>query len=118
MLDLKDCKRRVYDGKRCVRFEVEFNVGNNKKIVAQFENVRDEYSKEYTTYEWRMRVILDRSRDKDSDVYNFGYILPKDNLPLGLIAATGLKYLQLYLQEEIQLKSEINFTIGEMLVGM
>ena len=68
--------------------------------------------------EWRMRIVLDKTRDADSQVYTFGYIMPKSNLPLELIAATGLKYFQLYLKEEIQTKSEYDFMLGDVLKGM
>ena len=44
--------------------------------------------------------------------------MPKDNLPLELICATGLKYFQLYLKEEIQAKSNLDFELGDILTGM
>ena len=59
-----------------------------------------------------------KDQDADSQVYTFGYIMPKSNLPLELIAATGLKYFQLYLKEEIQTKSEYDFMLGDVLKGM
>ena len=65
-----------------------------------------------------MQIIFDRTRDKDTEVYNFNYIMPRSNLPLELIAATGLKYFQLYIKEEIQLKSNLDFELGEILKGM
>ena len=65
-----------------------------------------------------MTIVLDRTRDADSQVYSFDYIMPKSGLPIGLIAATGLKYFQLYLKEEIQTKSGYDFALGEILRGM
>lgn len=109
-LKLKDLQNRVYSGRECVRFEVLVPVGDNEFVLAQFAK------QTYCT--WNMRIVLNRTRDKDSEVYNFGYVMPKDNVPLELIAATGLKYFQLYLKEEIQKKTEIDFTLGTMLEGM
>ena len=105
MLKFKDLMNRVYSGKECVRFEVALPIDDNKFILAQFAK---------STYcTWNMRLILNRTRDKDTEVYNFEYIMPRDNLP-----ATGLRYFQLYLKEEIQMKSNMDFSIGEMIQGM
>lgn len=67
---------------------------------------------------WNMRVVLMRTRDSDSQVYNIRYQMPRDGLPVELIAATGLKYFQLSLKEEIQTKSNIDFAIGELVKDM
>ena len=67
---------------------------------------------------WNMQIVFGRTRDKDSEVYNFDYIMPRKGLPLALIAATGLKYFQLYLKQEVQEKSNIDFALGEILKGM
>ena len=115
MIHLKDLKNRVYDGKHCIRFEVPIHPYAKNYTLAQFTNVQNENS---VGNEWCMRVVLGRTRDKDSEMYNFGYIMPKDNLPLELIAATGLKYFQLYLKEEIQMKSNMDFAIGEITSNM
>lgn len=111
MIVMKDLQNRVYSGKVCMRFEYEFVV-NKKRIIAYFDR-----SIENPT-EWNMQIILGRTRDKDSEVYNFGYMMPRDNLPLELIAATGLKYFQLHVKEEVQAKSNMDFELGEILKGM
>lgn len=113
MIKLKDLNNRDYDGRKCISFEyVLKDEKENKLLVARFSN------EDTSGKVWRMNVIFDRNRDADSQVYNFGYSMPKDNLPLELIAATGLKYFQLYLQQEIQQKSGIEFSLGSLLEGM
>ena len=67
---------------------------------------------------WTMMVVLRKTRDADSQVYNFSYQLPKPNMDLTMVAAIGLKYFQLYLKEEVQLKSNLDFTLGEITNGM
>lgn len=67
---------------------------------------------------WDMMVIIKRTRDADSQVYNFSYQLPKMNMDLTMITAIGLKYFQLYLKEEVQAKTNMEFTIGEIINGM
>ena len=112
MLILSDLKNRVYSGKQCTRFEYNIMMDKDSKqeIVAVFKKV--------ALTEWRMQILIDGTRDKDTEVYNFNYIMPKAGLPLELIAATGLRYFQLYIKEEIQLKSNLDFELGEILKGM
>lgn len=112
MITLKDLQNRIYSDKQCMGFDY---IVKNEKDETQFE-ARFRAGAEKN--EWNVKIILDRTRDKDSDVYNFGYIMPKSGLPLELIAATGLKYYQLYLKEEIQQKVSYDFLLGEILKGM
>ena len=114
MIKFKDLQNRVYSGKQCVRFEYAF-IFNGQYVYAQFQKQTHELAQ---PNEWNMQIIFGRTRDKDSEVFNFGYVMPKDGLPLELICATGLKYFQLYLKEEIQAKSNLDFELGEILQGM
>ena len=112
MIKLKDLQNRVYSGKQCVKFEYivkgEEDSDSIEVVFRRMDNPN----------EWRMQIVLNRTRDKDSEVYNFGYIMPKDGLPLELIAATGLKYFQLHIKEEVQVKSNLDFVLGGILEGM
>ena len=112
MLKLKDLKNRVYNGRECIRFECNIMLDKDSKqeIEAVFKKV--------ALTEWRMQILIDGTRDKDTEVYNFRYIMPRSNLPLELIAATGLKYFQLYIKEEVQAKSNLDFELGNILQGM
>lgn len=113
MITLKDLKNRVYSGKECVRFEYNIQIDKEHEILATFKKQRN-----IDSTEWNMQIVTNRTRDKDSEVYNFGYVMPRDNLPLELIAATGIKYFQLYIKEEIQTKSNLDFELGNILQGM
>ncbi len=112
MLTLKDLDNRVYSDKTCIRFECTVKPGDEHWIMATFRREL------HSPSQWNMRIVIDRTRDKDSEVYNFGYIMPRDNLPLELVAATGLKYFQLHIKEEVQNKSNLDFALGEILQGM
>ncbi len=112
MLTLKDLDNRVYSDKTCSEFSYSLKDEKGQtKLKANFWRGWEEN-------EWQMRIVLDRTRDADSQVYTFVYIMPKSNLPLELIAATGLKYFQLQLKEEMQAKSEYDFELGDVLKGM
>lgn len=113
MLKLRDLDDRKYLGKSCVSFSYVLRNEKNEPInIFRFEKSLTEPT------EWVMNVIIGRTRDADSQVYKFDYMMPRENLPLELIAATGLKYFQLYLKEEIQMKMNYDFTLGEVLKGM
>ncbi len=112
MIHLKNLMNRVYSGKSCIRFEYEFEIDQNKTIVAVFKRLSDNANT------WKMSIVLDRTRDKDSEVYNFMYALPKENVTLELVAAIGLRYFQLHIKEEVQKKSEMDFIIGEIIEGV
>ena len=114
MIRLKDLQNRVYRGKNCIRFEYEYiyDIDSGKSVFATFKKMPGEAST------WSMSVLLERTRDKDAEVYNFTYALPKDNVSLELVAAIGLRYFQLYLKEEIQMKTAMDFFIGEVIEGV
>ena len=115
MIKFKDLQNKVYSDKVCVRFEYEIHFEHNgvkSKVCAYFKR------KENNLNYWIMQVLFDRTRDKDSEVYHIDYIMPKSNLPLELVAATGLRYFQLYLKEEVQIKSNMDFELGNTLQGM
>ena len=112
MLTLKDLENRIYSGRICVGFDY---VLKDEKGKPQFE-ARFKHGDEMN--HWNMNIVLGRTRDTDSQVYNFSYVMPRAGLPLELIAATGLKYFQLYLEEEIQAKVNYDFMLGEILKGM
>ena len=115
MITLKELENRVYRGKVCKGFDYKaVNPERNNQVLfeARFRRSDDNEN------EWEMLIVLERTRDADSQVYKFGYIMPRSGLPLELIAATGLKYFQLHLKEELQRKSDYDFALGDILRGM
>ena len=113
MLRLKDLQNRVYSGKQCAGFQVHVVDDKHEEMLeATYKRHKDDDNT------WSMQVLVPRTRDKDTEVYVFDYTMPKSNLPLELVAATGMRYFQLYLQQEIQTKSGWDFAIGELVEGM
>lgn len=111
MIKLKDLQNRVYRGKSCIKFEYD--------IIIEEKHMFARYTRDLANpTTWNMQIVFDRTKDKDSEIYNFGYVMPRDGLPLEIIAAVGFKYFQLYLKEEIQTKSNLEFEIGNILQGM
>lgn len=118
MIKMRDLINMKHDGKICVGFS--YDVLDTNKLVRDKETVlfSADFVKGISPGEWSMRIVLPRTRDSDSQIYNFGYVMPRDGLPLELIAATGLKYYQLFLKEEVQRKSNFDFTLGDLLRDM
>lgn len=111
MIKQSDLKNRKVMNNICVGFDYFLKIGE-KEIRCSFTRSKT------SQYLWDMLVILDKTRDSDSQVYTFSYQLPKSNMDLTMVAAVGLKYFQLCLQEEIQIKSEMDFRLGEITSSM
>lgn len=116
MINLKDLINRVYSSKECVSFDMFMEDDSKSKNDSSRFMFEANYRRNPNNpLEWTMRVVLPRTRDNDHQIYEFDYVLPKSGLALTLIAAMGLKFFQLRLQEEIQMKSDWNFTIGDII---
>lgn len=111
MIKQSDLVNRCNVDGKCIDFDYFVNL-DNSRIRCRFTRDKNQLSV------WNMMVVIKRTRDADSQVYNFGYQLPKENMDLTMVAAIGLKYFQLYLKEEVQLKSNLDFTLGEITNGM
>lgn len=105
MIKLKDLVNREYIEKKCFGFEYVLN-----NTLFKFLK---EKKQENNINVWEMFII-----PPDRKVSNIMFEIPKDNLPLEMICAVGLKYYQNMLCEEIQFKSELNLDIGEKIAGM
>lgn len=111
MIKQSDLVNRMNIDGVCVDFDYILNI-DDTRVRCRFTRSKDEL------LVWNMMVVIKRTRDADSQVYNFGYQLPKKNMDLTMVAAIGLKYFQMYLKEEMQLKMNMDFALGEITSGM
>lgn len=111
MIKQSDLKNRMNINGVCVDFDYYIN-NDDSRIRCRFTRDKNQL------LVWNMMIVMKRTRDADSQVYNFSYQLPKENMDLTMVAAIGLKYFQLYLKEEVQLKSNLEFELGEITNGM
>lgn len=114
MIELKELKNRFYvDGKPTAwdyYLDVEF--GNE---VFQ---IRYMYKKIDDLYEVKC-IIPSMPVDSKVDTVYTGMFHPfKSDMPITLITAIGLSCIQNMLKEEIQLKSCVDFSIGDVIRGM
>lgn len=97
MLELKNLENRVYEGKNCVEFTYFLRDEKGNKL-QRFSFFRDEVDEK----KWSMRVLIDRTGDADSQLYNFTYIIQSSKAPLNLVCAVGLKYLCYILEKKFK----------------
>lgn len=114
MIELKDLKNREVKDNETIKFDYDLEFQTNDqgklKIPFTFERVM-----ESTGNEWKILVRLKPTQEKESQIYEFNYMLPKQNVQLVLVTATGLRLFQMILQEEIQDKHLIDFEIGNLI---
>ena len=115
MIELKELENRRYEGKDCTAFTYNMTVDKDLSVEYRFYRSLDS---EVLKRTWIAQVIFPRTEQADSQMYYIGFELPKDNLPLTLVCATGLRYFQMCMKAEVQKKSNIDFTIGEITRGM
>lgn len=118
MIKLKELEHREYLGKKCIYFEYKCKTkdesGNDQILfVSRFAfNGNDDYDS------WIMQIILLQSGMRESQVYTKEFVMPKKNLDLTLICATGLRYFQNCLKEEMMKKMLMDFAISDFTEGM
>lgn len=117
MIKLKDLKNREYKDKECVAFQYDLDLGKDDRaqqvsLVFQFERASTEKQL------WLLTTRIARTEAADTQCYYIGYEMPRKDLPLELICATGLKYFQLQMQSEMQLRTNVDFSIGSVTEGM
>lgn len=111
MLKLKDLTNRQYVGKQCKMFDYVLRDNEGvATLIARFENKEGRA--------WSAQFVLNRSQISDGQIYWIDFAVPKDGMPLEIIAATGLRLFQVHLKEEIQAKISMDFDLSEKLEGM
>lgn len=123
MIALKDLINRQYKNKYCISFEFPILydpiLKNIPSYVARFVRVAGGTDIITRSERWRITVVIPSfSENMQSSVYDFVFEMPRQNMDLTLICATGLKYFQFKLKEEIEAKIKIDFDIGESVEGM
>lgn len=118
MIKLRELEHREYLEKKCIYFEYKCKAkdesGNDQILfVSRFAfNGNDEIDS------WVMQIILLQSGMRESQVYTKEFVMPRRNLDLTLICATGLRYFQNCLKEEMMKKMLMDFAITDFTEGM
>lgn len=112
-MQLCDLINREYRGKECVAFEqVLYDHEGNELLRASFRRHDED------NIWWRMLIVLNGTDIAAPQVYVAQYSMPSKSMGITLVAATGLRYMQATLAEEVQAKCAIDFAIGEVTNGM
>ena len=115
MINDKDIKLKEIKDKKCIAFvyDLFFDDGNGM-MRCFYHHVENRVKKNI----WQVEVWDYSTSNKSDVIYRWTYEMPKSDMPLTMVCAFGLMRLQMQLKEEIQTKSELDFTIGEMLEGV
>lgn len=109
-IEEKDLKQREYEDKECVAFVYDIVFGENEEsriLRCFYHRVKEKI--------WQLEVWDYCTANKSDVIYRWVYDMPKNNMSLKMICAFGLTRLQLQMKEEVQMKSEIDFTLSELL---
>lgn len=113
MIEFKDLEDKRYEGRDCVAFTVRIvDEKQNEILKVSFNRHKNNHKL------WIAFCTIGRTKVKDTDVYALQYEMPKENMNIELIAASGLRLLDMEIKEEIQKKIEVDFAIGEATSGM
>lgn len=118
MINIKEIVNRKYEGKELVNFEyiikgIEGPNGEEKELRVWFEKVNPEV----------YGIINDKPTYKvftidDGKVYEKIYIIPKSNMSLEMVVATGLNQLKWIFQTEAAHKEILSYTISDIIKDM
>lgn len=117
MIKLKDLKNREYKDKECVAFQYDLDLGKDDRAQEMYLQFHFQRTAKDSNV-WILTTKIARVEVADSQCYYIGYEMPRSGLPLELICATGLRYFKLQMQNEIQLRTNIDFSIGTVTEGM
>ena len=114
MIVLKELINRQYDEDNHVKswryILKDIDLGKEKvNINFDFEKLSDK--------RYKVTTIIGLT-DYTNTVYTQVYDTPKSNMDLCLITAMGLINIQYYIKDEVQMKTLIDFSLGEAIKGM
>lgn len=117
MIKSNELVNRKYDGKNPVGFDYWLDIGTDEKvqpirICVTFIQMQD------IKTSWLLKTQFERTGIADTQCYYINYDMPREHLPLELICATGLRYLMMQMQDEIQTRSNVIFAISTTTEGM
>lgn len=111
MVEDKDLKLREIKDKECIAFVYDLFFNEQKNYMrCFFHKVENRI--------WQVEIWDYSTSNKSDVIYRWGYEMPKDNMSLTMICAFGLKRLQMQIKEEIQMRSELDFIIGDLVEGI
>jgi len=119
MINAADLKNRENTEVRriCTRFEYTAQLQDNVRQRFVFTRQATDVPSSADKI-WMMETYTPRTENKDTEHYYFTYVLPRAEMPLELVCATGLRYYQMYLKDEVQTKSDAEFELGQLIGDM
>lgn len=114
MIKLKDLISRRYIGKDCYSFQYILRMQEEDPIIVQFDR---KFENEIPTKHWKLSIIFDIERNFQH-CFTAYFEMPKVNVPLELVCATGLLQIRYYVSSCLEYYSEASVEISKGLEGM
>lgn len=117
MITLKELVNRGYIEKEPVRFDYpmkndEPHAFGTDQLLFHFEKLI------LGGLTWRVSLVMQPSDNSDRRLFEAEYEVPKQNLPLEMVAAIGLVCMKHQMADLAQGCSLLDFMIGETIKGM
>lgn len=94
--------------KVCLHFEYDLSIDNGDNtfmvLTFRFNRTGDKT--------WMVELVI------GYQVYKVEFDVPKNNMDLTMVAAFGLRHIQYQIEQEVQSKSIIDFSIGDTIKDM
>lgn len=114
MIKTKDLISRHYIKKDCCSFQYILKMQEENPIIVQFER---KFENEMPTKFWKLSMIFDNERNL-KHCFTAYFEMPKINVPLELVCATGLLQIRYYISSCLEYYSEASIEISKGLEGM
>lgn len=104
-----ELNNRVYDGRHCIGFSYTLHDCESSPIADMMYKLVDGCK------EWEVSMVVRSKLYGHKRFYSIKYSMPKDRMPIEVIAESGMMHIQDEVKSEIAAKSVIDFSIGDVL---
>lgn len=117
MITLKELVNRQYIEKVPVSFDYLLN--NDEPQAFGSDKLRFHFERlNLTGNTWRVSLVMQPTDNSERRLFEQVYEPPKSNLPLEMVAASGLIMIKYQMAELAQSCSLLDFLLGETIKGM
>lgn len=108
MIDLKDLKSRIYDGKDCIYFTYT--------VITEHDSL--DFSFKKIEVGWIVEVAFSTMPCKDRSFWSCVIVPPASNFSITKLCAMGLMKFNTAVVESVQRLSSVNFEVSEIVKNM
>ena len=115
MITPKEIVNRIYDARQPVGFD--YFLSNDEPSAFGTDILQFHFEK-LAGLTWRVSLVMAPTLQDTRRLYESIFELPKQNLPLEMVCATGLVCIKYQMANMVQGCSLLDFMLGEQIKGM